>query len=380
MSTMRSGPAAVPARAAGAAWRLRPAGPADFAAIAEIRNACRRAEGKPAADDEASVAAAWEEPGCDLARDGVVAELADGTVVGYDEAFDRGSRVVFDCWGADVLPEARGRGIEDALLAWVERRTAERARRLPPGTEVRLQTTKPDPAPGPVREALERAGFRPLHGFLMMRAPLRDAPAAARWPAGIVVETLRPGGSAQERELWQARTDSFADHWGAKPPDPVLALARFRHEVSQPDFDRSLMWAARAGSGEVAGICFCRGSFRGDESVAYVAHLGVVPAWRKRGLARALLRHAMAGLRERGRTAAVLGVDADHPTGAVGLYRSEGFRETGRTAAWGKLLRAGGPEEAGGPEAAAGEAAPGAAADVPAPMDSPAVTGKGEAT
>ena len=48
--------------------------------------------------------------------------------------------------------------------------------------------------------------------------------------------------------------------------------------------------------------------------------------WRRRGVARALIVGALLALRERGLTSAVLGVDADNPTGALGPYEAVGFR------------------------------------------------------
>jgi len=337
-----------PSRAIHPAWRLRAATPEDFAAIAEIRNACRRAEAEPAVDDAASIADSWREPGCDLARDCVVAERRDGTVIGYEEVFDRGSHRVYDCWGAEVLPGERGKGVEEAMLAWAENRVRELIPRAPEGAEVRLQSAKLDSAPPEVTGVLERAGFRSLRTFVRMRAPLGERVAAAiRWPEGVRLETARPDDREQTRELWRARVETFSDHWGAVPPDPDLGVARFRHEVGGATADPSLYWAARSGDA-VVGICFCRGSFRGDDGLGYVGHLGVVPAWRRKGLARALLQHAMAEMKARDKTHVELGVDAEHPTGARRLYESEGYREMGRIALRGKVLRAGRPGDGAG--------------------------------
>jgi mycothiol synthase len=66
--------------------------------------------------------------------------------------------------------------------------------------------------------------------------------------------------------------------------------------------------------------------------------------WRRRGLARALIARSLVKLRERGMTSAVLGVDADNPTGAYGLYESLGFAVTYRSTAWRKLVE---PEQEG---------------------------------
>ena len=43
-------------------------------------------------------------------------------------------------------------------------------------------------------------------------------------------------------------------------------------------------------------------------------------------------------LRERGMEVAVLGVDAENPSGALALYESVGFVEKERTAAWQRPL------------------------------------------
>jgi ribosomal protein S18 acetylase RimI-like enzyme len=48
--------------------------------------------------------------------------------------------------------------------------------------------------------------------------------------------------------------------------------------------------------------------------------LGVRPAWRKRGLATALLRHIFRDFQQRGATRVGLGVDGENTTGAVRLY------------------------------------------------------------
>jgi mycothiol synthase len=56
--------------------------------------------------------------------------------------------------------------------------------------------------------------------------------------------------------------------------------------------------------------------------------------WRRRGLAKALIVRSLHLLRERGMSLAVLGVDAENPSGALGLYESVGFVEVQRTRVW----------------------------------------------
>jgi GNAT superfamily N-acetyltransferase len=57
-------------------------------------------------------------------------------------------------------------------------------------------------------------------------------------------------------------------------------------------------------------------------------------AWRRRGLARALIGRSLALHRERGMTTAALGVDAENPSGALGLYEGMGFAVNYRSIAW----------------------------------------------
>lgn len=57
----------------------------------------------------------------------------------------------------------------------------------------------------------------------------------------------------------------------------------------------------------------------------YIALVGTRRAGRNRGIASALLLRALAGARAAGFASASLGVDADSPTGALGLYRRAGF-------------------------------------------------------
>ncbi len=74
---------------------------------------------------------------------------------------------------------------------------------------------------------------------------------------------------------------------------------------------------------------------------SYIAYLGVLRSARGRGAARALLHAVVADAAERGRDRVGLEVDADSPTGAVGLYESTGFVTSYVTQSWHRALRVG---------------------------------------
>lgn len=57
----------------------------------------------------------------------------------------------------------------------------------------------------------------------------------------------------------------------------------------------------------------------------YIGQVGVRRPWRRRSVAAALLAEALAAAAAAGKATASLGVDADSPTGAVGVYERVGF-------------------------------------------------------
>ena len=71
-----------------------------------------------------------------------------------------------------------------------------------------------------------------------------------------------------------------------------------------------------------------------DGEGTYLEYLGVHRSARGHGIAKALLRAAIADAAERGRTHVDLEVDADSPTGADGLYAAMGWETFERTESW----------------------------------------------
>ena len=143
-------------------------------------------------------------------------------------------------------------------------------------------------------------------------APEEDPGAA---PAGVTIRAFETG--RDERALHEVHEASFADHWGFRP----VPYETFEAEMyGAEDWDPSLAHLAEV-DGEVVGHVVAL-SFAGE---GYVAILGVVPRWRGRGIAKALLRRAFAELAKRGHREVRLGVDAQNPTGAVALYESVGM-------------------------------------------------------
>jgi ribosomal protein S18 acetylase RimI-like enzyme len=59
----------------------------------------------------------------------------------------------------------------------------------------------------------------------------------------------------------------------------------------------------------------------------WIADLGTRRGFRKMGLGRAMLLTGLHQLRAKGMETALLGVDSENPSSAMGLYESVGFRK-----------------------------------------------------
>ncbi len=306
------------------AMRLRGyAGPSDVAEIVRVFNAAAAAT---------RVDEVWSEEGLsawlshaseqfDPARDVLLGEV-DGRMVAVgrvDWADNRdGTTRDYRCNGA-VDPEFLGRGYGTALLAALEDLSRANAATHSHGRESVLMSFAAADRPG---EALLRAnGYVPVRWFIDMVRPHLDDIVEPPLPEGI---ELRPVTPDQHETIWRANREAFRDHWGGSDE----SLEQLRRILEDPDNDTSL-WLTAWDGDEVAGGVW--NEIRTAENEALGIRRGWLNSvytrrpWRKRGLASALIGRSLTLLKERGMTSAILGVDADNPTGANALYESAGF-------------------------------------------------------
>jgi ribosomal protein S18 acetylase RimI-like enzyme len=120
-----------------------------------------------------------------------------------------------------------------------------------------------------------------------------------------------------------ARDDAFRDHWGSQP----LSDEQF-HGLTSGSFVAELSFIALV-DGEVAGVLLTDVSeedWPGQGfSSSYVSTVAVTRPFRRRRIAPSLLRAVLEASAARGLDKVVLDVDAENPTGALGLYTGMGF-------------------------------------------------------
>ncbi|MCG8920171.1 GNAT family N-acetyltransferase [Actinokineospora sp. PR83] len=300
-------------------WRpLTPAdGPAWVACAVAVEAEDRTGE-HLGADDFA-----WwlDDPGTDLARDSLGAFAGDDLLAyAFAPGLPGGDRVELRIEGA-VHPAHRRRGLGRELLTRVI--AAGEARY--PVLEAHVRAYDGNPG----QEALlAEFGFTTRRWFFDMTADLTGA-APATVPAGFAVERFT---EAHAEELRLLRNRSFADHWGSPQHDPEQWRARF---LAPNLFVPGLTFQVRdAASGALAAFVLSHHHAADSEARGHrelwVAAVGTDPGFRGRGLGGALLAHTLHAGAAAGYASAGLSVDADNPTGALGIYRRAGFTPSAR--------------------------------------------------
>ena len=318
--------------------KLRPyAGEGDVSDIVRISNAEFKADDVPEHVELANQIAYYRHPtdSFDPARD-VTLALVDGHAVAYGSIYwvdsNDGEYREFRVDGR-VDPAWRRRGIGTALLRHNEELARALAATRPTERRLAYGTWSGTTQAGDIA-LLERNGYEQARWFFDMTRPTLDDIAEPPMPAGL---ELRPVTQDTIHQIWRADIEAFRDHWGGGD-DSDEALNRY---IDSPGHDPSL-WLIAWDGDEVAGGII--NGIEREENEALGVQRGWLHSvftrrpWRKRGLASALIGRSLKLLRERGMTSAVLGVDADNPTGALGLYEQAGFEASYRATAWRKPM------------------------------------------
>ena len=301
---------------------VRAASADDISELAALDAAhTRRAVGK-ALRTENEIRVEWKSPTFDPRTDSQVVLSSDGEIVGWCEVYDQAPYVRISS-RLRVAPGTDSR-IAEWLIDWAVGRAREGAEKASPNVRVVLTQGAYEGDSESVAR-LEAAGFVHVRSFHRMRIEMAEPPPAPDWPEGIVVRTLVPG--QDDRAAVEAMVDVFRDHWGYVETPFEEELEEWKQWIHEDeDFDADLWFLACGASGEIAGFCQCYPFAGEDRSTGLVDELGVRRAWRRRGLATALLRLAFRAFYERRVPNVELGVDSESLTGATRLYERAGMR------------------------------------------------------
>jgi mycothiol synthase len=303
----------------------RPITDDDCASWAELLGAVESVDDTGENYDAADLAEELADPNVDAVRDTRGLWLGD-KLIGY--ALVRGANGVVDGeyrvhLKGTIHPAYRRQGYGRPLLDWsVRRARGVHAERQPDA--VGSATASAGQANAGERALLAAAGFTAARWFFQLARPVADPPPVAV-PAGLRLVEFDPAYGEQTR---LAHNEAFADHWGSSPSTPeawahwAMAQRAFRPRSS-------FLMLDAAADNPVVGYLLSY-EYEADTVAtgireAYINSLGTRRAWRGRGVARALLAQAVTAFGAAGYQRTSLDVDADNPTGALGLYTSLGY-------------------------------------------------------
>jgi ribosomal protein S18 acetylase RimI-like enzyme len=164
-----------------------------------------------------------------------------------------------------------------------------------------------------------------------------DRPEIPPLPDGLEV---RPMTRELAPHIWKADHEAFRDHWGGADDSEASYLRWFESPEFQPELC-VVAWDGDEVAGAVLNAIYAHENAELGLRRGWLDSVFTRRQWRGRGLARALIARSVHLLAERGMDTATLGVDADNPSGALGLYESCGFVKVDGGAAWQKPMEVG---------------------------------------
>ena len=223
---------------------------------------------------------------------------------------------------AFVHPTYRRRGVGTALLMCMEARATEEAARHPQATawlhQAMVTESERDRA-----HLLERNGYLVARHFLDMARPTLEAITEFPLPPGFEVRPVQP---AHLRAIFDAHMESLRDHWGFSPPDDGDYDRWKKGRTFQPDLWQ-VAWhvASNQVAGQVKPWIDTEQNLAFQRKRGFTEFISVGKAFRRQGLARALVARALHAQKNAGMTESALGVDGASVFSAASLYESCGF-------------------------------------------------------
>jgi ribosomal protein S18 acetylase RimI-like enzyme len=302
-------------------YRSRPVTLEDAQAVLELVHANSLARDGTTESTLQSILEEWSDPDLDLAQDTRVLIAPGGRLVGYAAIWGRGREALpfADLCVPQTLPDIRA-VVTPQLLAWAEAITREMAASVPADVRLALRVSSDSRETGYLALLAEQ-GYGPIRYTIRMGATFTAPPDPGRCPDGLMIRAAEAGDA---RAAFEAYRDAWRDHFGYVERPYDIALEAWQHRWDT-EYTPGL-WLLGMDGPDVAGLCLNLAPYAGDELQGYVTILCVRRAYRRRGLADALLRRSLSELVARGKKRVTLHVDSQSLTGATRLYERAGLR------------------------------------------------------
>ena len=313
-------------------FRLRPYTSSEAQAVVDVINtASMRTVGFPRAVVDAT-GNIWSHRYVPFTSEKVVAVNSQDKVIGYAYFTSNDNNIVAET-GCAVHPDYWKRGIGTALLKWAEERATHTSRRAPAGIRTALQTS-PFEAETGVISLLKEQGYAAVREWVHLVIELKELP---------VIPTLASELSLRQMDLdhdWDivgpAMDEAFTDHWGNIPAEylesekeeKTLSASEEKPESPTDDsYSNAPGYCFIVLDGDtVAGGILCNAKLVERSDTGRVGSIFVRPAYRRRGIARALMLAAFDAFWKNGLRRIITDTDANSFTDSTRLYKGLGMK------------------------------------------------------
>jgi len=321
-------------------WTIRSATMDDLERAVDMFNARSRAFHGQDQSTVETMRGWWESPRFEVERDTQIVLDDRNRLIGWAHVGEPGEPYVSLGCGVITHPDVADRDdLWDFLFAWSLEHASRLIPRAPEGAKVIISESALD-EDGARKAGAERAGFEMVRVQNTMRIDLETQPPAPVWPEGILVRPVDV--EAEVEGLAVASREAFRDHWGYVESPLEQSIEDWRQWIASLGETRDpSLWFVACDGDEIAGVGLFSAEIAGDKTRSYVESLSVRPAYRKRGIALALLRHGFREVYKRGYEAVELDMDSENLTGALRLYERAGMHVIRQTLTYEKVLREG---------------------------------------
>ena len=301
-------------------------GETDYHALAEVLTASSRADQEERTVTAENIADVFRNAlsNCDPTKDMIIAEV-DGGMVGYARGWWDEESLGNFLYKHNCFLKAgwRGKGIEHVMIGWVEKRLREVSKDHMKENTKFFQVSISQHQ-GWLETILLDQGYQPKrYYYLMVRPTLEDLPD---FPLPEGLET-RPVKENQLRVIWNL----------IQSTDKASLLSEEKNEqayrewLTQPRFQPNL-WQIAWDKKKDLPIGYVLTYIEQEENRqykrkrGYTEGIGVLPKWRRQGLARALISLSLKAQKEAGMKESALVAESDSVFKVTKLYESCGFQ------------------------------------------------------
>jgi mycothiol synthase len=319
-------------REASSTLTWRPLTSEDAKASADLLNVMESVDKSGEYYDEQDTLQELIDPYTELER-GSLAAFDGDVMIGfmktrYQPTAEDVHRVVMD---GGVAPGYRRTGVGTRLLNAGVEAAKELHARHHPTLKLAVDIHKPESMAG-LAQLLRSHGFTPVSYHQHMEHPLGDAIPETAIPAGLRID---PWSEHNDEQFRLIRNEAFTGDRLRAP----MTVDSWKSKITNQTFRPAVSFLLRDVANEAPAGMLVTMSWDADTAAtgirdARFMFIATMPAHRKRGVASALIGHALRTAAREGYDRAIVEADPENPFGALRVYEKAGFTPTSRFVSW----------------------------------------------